>query len=397
MFKKLAALCLVIFIGLWAGISCAESSLVASNNRLFYDLTQQGFSKYVNGQKYRVAEPNRSLRGDGDNFYLLFTDPATGTINSYLQTADNGLLKPAKSMASGQGASSIAVAARNNWIYVANKLDHNILLFSLNFTDGSFKPLMTIPLGQSVIPAKMIINFQETFLYILDSNSHEIVEYAITQNGSLKLIGKVSTGDSPTDLMFDPTNQWVFVTNTDDKSISIYRVDMSMGTLSLSSTVQTEEPPVDITFDATGQYAYVTTQYPDTQKDQVFAYRWSNETLTSIDGAIAGMDPQALSLDPVTNTLYVADSGNSQLSEYKFTGPGQLKLVGSTQTGQQPSILMLAPPLDNIRYLYVADADSQAISIYRENLDTGALTFLTQTNIGSNPADMTMIGEVIKR
>ena len=99
-------------------------------------------------------------------------------------------------------AAEIIVDAKSQFLYVSNRGDNSIGLFSINSVDGSLTPVEWFPSG----------------------------------------------GKSPRNFEIDPTGQWLFAANQDSGNIVLFRIDKATGKLNQISDSTKLSSPVCIRF-----------------------------------------------------------------------------------------------------------------------------------------------------
>jgi 6-phosphogluconolactonase (cycloisomerase 2 family) len=95
---------------------------------------------------------------------------------------------------------------------------------------------------------------------------------------------------------------------------------------------------------------------------------------TGIVGSIAtGLSPVAITIDPTSQFVYVANSGDNTVSAYTLSlgSPYMTQIGSAVAAGTTPSAVVAEP---YGRYLYVANSGDNTISAYSINAFTGALT-----------------------
>lgn len=150
-------------------------------------------------------------------------------------------------------------------------------------------------------------------------------------------------GNSPSSIVITPSNQFAYVTNQVDGTISLLKVDTTGGTL-------TEVQP---------------------------------RTKT-------GISPGVMIMDSTGNFLFVGDQGSNDVEVFSIASNGALKLVSTAALGSSPSSLALS---NSGNLLYVAVPNFSAI--YAFNVNSGTLTpvanspFLVANGLASVSFDAT--------
>jgi 6-phosphogluconolactonase len=126
--------------------------------------------------------------------------------------------------------------------------------------------------------------------------------------------------------------------------------------------------------------------------NQVAAYRQdpNSGVLTSLAGSpfATGTAPQALALHPSKKFLYIANSGENDISRFTISSKGALtEVTPRTQAGQTPVVLVMDSAGS---FLYVGNSGSMNISVFSIDAGSGALTEVSQSPfpIGLAPLNM---------
>ena len=84
--------------------------------------------------------------------------------------------------------------------------------------------------------AEIRVSIDGRFLYASNRGHNGITVFAISQqSGRLKPIQYVPTGGrTPRNFDFDPTEQWLLVTNQDSQNAQVFRVDRMIGKLTVA-------------------------------------------------------------------------------------------------------------------------------------------------------------------
>ena len=111
-------------------------------------------------------------------------------------------------------------------------------------------------------------------------------------------------GNSPSAIVITPSNQFAYVTNQVDGTISLLKVDTTSGTLTeVQPRTKTGASPGVMIMDSTGSFLFVADQ--GSNDIEVFSIA-SNGTLKLVSSASVGSSPSALALSSSGNLLYVA-------------------------------------------------------------------------------------------
>lgn len=225
------------------------------------------------------------------------------------------------------------------------------------------------------------------FVYTLNTIEGSIAAYAIdSEQGHMTAIsgGVVKTGMKPTDMAIDVNGWYLYVTNSGDASMSVYYLNPASGIPEpvRGSPMPAGKRPVAIALDVAMRYAFVV----NADSNNISVYRYlNNVTPLMFEGRKYGSpfatekEPLALALEPTGHFVYVANAGSDNVSVYRIhrkTG-ALAPIPGSPfKTGKRPVDLQVHP---EGRWLYVANQDSSTLTVHRIEAGFGALAGNEQT------------------
>lgn len=180
-------------------------------------------------------------------------------------------------------------------------------------------------------------------LYVATGNG--IFAYRIdNKSGSAAAVfaAPFTVGNSPSAIVVTPSNQFAFVANQQDDTISQLKVDTSSGNL--------------------------TEVLPRTK---------------------TGLSPGPMAMDSSGTFLFVADQGSNDIEVFSVASDGSLKLISTTPVGSSPSALALS---NSGNLLFVAVPNFSAI--YAFTVSSGTLTpvatpFVVKNGVASVTIDST--------
>lgn len=215
------------------------------------------------------------------------------------------------------------------------------------------------------------------FAYVSNDDNTVSMYTFNAATGGLRANGYVLTGHSPWKVVVDPSNQFLYVPNTADNTISAFRIGASDGTLTeiAGSPFPAGTEPGPATIDPAGRFLFV----GNTGGNSVTVYRISPGTgaLSSLTGGgtfATGVLPFDLVADPSGQFLYVTNASSNSLSAFRIDGlTGSLTpLAGSPYaTCQAPTSVTTDP---RGRVVYVANTQSSSVSVFVIEPVTGILT-----------------------
>jgi 6-phosphogluconolactonase len=146
---------------------------------------------------------------------------------------------------------ALNVTANGSFVYVSayNPSASNagyVFAFSVG-SDGTLTPLNGgVPFSIGSQPVALISDSSNGFLYVADRLKNSIYSFSIGGDGLLTQVGTTGTGSQPSAMTLD-ANQHLFVTNSQDATVTTYGV--GAGTLTNLATNTVGSNPVAITED----------------------------------------------------------------------------------------------------------------------------------------------------
>lgn len=139
--------------------------------------------------------------------------------------------------------------------YLLNELMGTIEVFPLTESERferSIQVISTMGEGDNRDAASAAIKVHPNGKFLYASNRgevNEVVAYAINEDGTLSLVGRVSTkGKTPRDFVIDPSGQFLLVANQDSNNVVTFRIDVETGAL-IDMGIESEIPtPVCLKF-----------------------------------------------------------------------------------------------------------------------------------------------------
>jgi 6-phosphogluconolactonase len=165
-------------------------------------------------------------------------------------------------------------------------------------------------------------------------------------------------------------NEFVYVANTDDASISAFKVDLSTGELTpvVGSPLRLATSKSSIAIHPTGRFAFVT-NYPNVK---TYAIDPDTGGLTLVAEA-AAPSPESVSVDPSGRFVYVTN-GTRSISAYTIAPTTGIltPLAGSPFAVAGIPLHITVDPTG--RFVYTANGPSDNISAYTIDTTNGSLT-----------------------
>jgi 6-phosphogluconolactonase (cycloisomerase 2 family) len=243
-------------------------------------------------------------------------------------------------------------------------------------------PVVNVVVSCMTSPTAIAFSVDESgneFAYV-SNDINTILTYLIDllNGGKFTYKGTADTGDYPTSIAVDHSGHFAYVANTNDGTISTYTIDSSSGVLNSTCGISpfcpsTGNYPTAITLDPLEQFVYVANMGDNT----ISAYSiGSGGALTLFGTYSTGTNPVSIftvSVGSLGELAYVANMGNNTISAYSIGSGGALTLIGtvSTVTGSYyPTSITIDP---SGQFAYVVNSGDGSIWAYPINQSTGAL------------------------
>jgi len=194
-----------------------------------------------------------SIRVDPTNRFALVADLGLDKLFVYRFDARDGSLQPndppfAK-VTPGAGPRHFAFDPRGRYVYLINEMASTIVTFAWDSKSGVLterQTLSTLPEGFQGTSqcAEILVHPNGKFVYGSNRGHDSLAVFAVEVDaGQLRLVEHVATrGRTPRNFAFDPSQQWIIVTNHGSDNALVFRVDGKTGRLT------PQGQPVDIVY-----------------------------------------------------------------------------------------------------------------------------------------------------
>ena len=218
----------------------------------------------------------------------------------------------------------------------------------------------TSNLGALGKPSALSLTFGKT-------NAHLLALYSMSPSAT-KITAAIGVGSGPEDMLYDPTNGYIYVANTMSNTVSV----INPVTNSVPSTITNFSDPRYLLYDPTNGYIYVADEGTNT----VSVINPANNSVTATIGV--GYPPYYMIYDSDNGYIYVASRFATEVNGYPVLLPGVSTIDPSTNAIVArvpltshltiPSILIKSIPLFMVcdptnGYIYVANLFSSAVSV----------------------------------
>lgn len=215
-----------------------------------------GFSVHPERQNGPHAH---SIQATPDNRFVTVTDLGIDKVMVYPFDAEAGsldTLRPVKvSLPPGSGPRHLAYSRDGKSIYVLNELTSTVAVFSWDAKTGNMTPMQTAPIltGSFIgvnTGAEILVDNSGKFLYVSNRGDDSIGLFSIEPtDGRLTPVEWFPCGGrGPRHMEIDPTGKWLMVANQYTDNLTLFRIDSSTGRLTPAGKPQPISSPVCIRF-----------------------------------------------------------------------------------------------------------------------------------------------------
>jgi 6-phosphogluconolactonase len=194
-----------------------------------------------------------------DNRFVMVADLGIDKVLVFRFNAKTGSLIPVSpgfaKFDPGSGPRHLAFTPSGKYVYVLNELTSTITSFSFDPATGMMEKGLTASTvsknfsGKNTA-AEIVADAKGKFLYVSNRGENNIGLFSINSNdGKLTPVEWISSGGMiPRNIVIDPTGNWLFAANQDSDNIVIFRIDQITGKLIQTSQTSGIDSPVCIRF-----------------------------------------------------------------------------------------------------------------------------------------------------
>ncbi|MGA8492253.1 MAG: beta-propeller fold lactonase family protein [Terriglobales bacterium] len=253
-------------------------------------------------------------------------------------------------------------------------------------TQAQFTTIVGSPFPAGSSPSSVLVHPSSQYVYVANRNENNISLFTINSSiGSLQeVLPRTTTGLTPISMVMDSGGNYLFVANELSSNISVYAINSSTGALSAiaGSPFSTYNNPFALAITPSGKFLYVL----NPNLTSVIGYTIASGVLHPVAGlpAQVGNGPRAIAVDPAESFVYVANSADNTVSVLGInSSTGALTLLGAFATGTTPTSVVALDP-----YLYVANQGSSNVSVFTVTPNTGVLTQITSSPFSAGTAPL---------
>jgi 6-phosphogluconolactonase len=318
-----------------------------------------------------------------------------------MQKKGTTLLAVCLALAGLPGCNSFFSSPSANHVAYVTVPNEGIAAYRIDNSSGLPTSIIGSPFVTGNSPFSIQVHPTKQFLYVANTADNTISLFKIdSSSGALtEVMPRTPTGLNPAVLSMDSAGAFLYASNNSSNTISAYSIDSSSGVLTevAGSPVATSSGPNSITVSPTGKFLFVL----DTNLQLVTAYTISSGVLQAVGSSSSvGVAPFAFAIEPTEHFMYVANAGtntitNGTISQYSIdstTGALTLLPGSGSPTGTNPVAMLIHP---TGKYLYVVNSGTSNISQFSVDATTGVLTELTTTTVSSGSTPVFIVFDPI--
>jgi YVTN family beta-propeller protein len=310
----------------------------------------------------------------------------------------------------GKGPSGIAVDPATDTVYVSDEgvseTGDTVSVFNgatcgATQTSGCRSTPESITVGLAPNWIALDLSNGTAYTANLAGNSVSVIDTATCNativSGCSQKTADIQVGANPWALAVDQSLHTLYVANNWDETLSVINTDSCNGTTQSSCSVRPPTVPVGggpqaVAVDPSTNTVY-TANFNDNNVSVTDAASCSAEVSAGcrdqLPEAQVGSAPAGLAVDTATHSLYVADQGTNTISVIDTTGcnasttHGCSNGMGTVHVGSKPTGVAIDPETHT---LYVTDAGGNTVSV----VDTSTCNAEVQSGCGQTPPEVTV-------
>jgi 6-phosphogluconolactonase len=295
----------------------------------------------------------------------------------------NGSLKWLSSTATESRPAAVVIDPTGKFLYVPNDQSSNVSGYSINARNGALTPLASSPFSTGMYPAGAAIDSTGSFLYI--ASIQGIYAYTIdVDSGTLRKVrgSPFGRGSSYVAVAANPTSSFVYAVTPQTSSssggfVSVFAIDRTNGALTIVGQPNPTQGsrPENVAVDSTGAYVYVTNSDTKSIVSYLVDQTLGGELLIT-QVAETGKEPQGIAVDPSGQFVYVGNYASKNISAYTILAHGYL---GNVSGSPFPAYAkwpwaMAVDPAAKFAYVLHSGSLSGEVTGYTIDPTSGALT-----------------------
>lgn len=284
-------------------------------------------------------------------------------------------------------AAGCSSSGSSHLLYVAT--GNGIFGYRINNNSGASTAVFTAPFVVGDSPSAIVITPSNQFAYVTNQQDNTISLLKVdASSGSLsEILPRTATGISPGTMIMDAPGSFLFVADQGSNDVEAFSIG-SNGSLSLKSTVSVGSSPSALALSSSGNLLFVAVP----NFNAIYVFSVSSGTMTPVANSpfLIASGVASVTIDSSSTFLYVPNPGANTITGFAINSGALTPLPGSpygtTVTGNQldvPVALAIDPAA---KFLYAANFAVTNVSGFTiaSNGDLTALTSAAGT-AGNNP------------
>lgn len=316
----------------------------------------------------------------------------SGDLSVLRLDAARGTLSPIQTVPVGGEVMPLATSPDHRVLHAAIRSQpYEVASFRIDPASGRLTAI-----GRSLLPdsmASIAVDRSGRTLFGASYGGHRMSLSPIGADGAAQAATQVwPTGRNAHQVLVDPSNRFVFVSNLGDDAVLQFGFDAATRTLTPNLVPRYEgrkgAGPRHLRFHPGGRFVHLLNELDATVDtlgfDEQAGTLSLRHTVSALPPGFEGRPWAAdLHLTPDGRWLYASERTSSTLSVFAVDGvDGRLACLSNTLTEAQPRGFGIDP---GGRFLVAAGQRSNAVSLYRIDPDDGGLTLLARQRVGRNP------------
>lgn len=259
-----------------------------------------------------------------------------------------------------------------------------VSVYRIDSVSGSVTNLVTTPYVAGNSPSSVVVHPSNQFLYVANAADSTISLFNInlTTGALTEVLPRTPTDLSPGYMTMDSAGSFLFVANQTANDVSMFQIGTA-GALTLVSSVSVGASPAGLVLSSAG-FLYV----PLPSFSDIAVLNASSGSLQFVGSYPVNTGVGGVAVDPGAKFLYATNPAADTVSGFAIQSGGGLTAVPglTVATGTAPAAVVVSLTGSA---LYVANASSSNVSQFTIDATTGVLTAFTTTptvSAGTNPA-----------
>lgn len=340
-----------------------------------------------------ASRPN-AIVATPSNAFVYTANFSTGNVSGYA-VGRSGSLTPVPGFPFAAEPFSFAITTdpSGKFLYIANanSTSNNISGYTINSATGTLTQMTGSPFQADFDTRAIVVDRSGKFLYAANASSDDVSAYTI--NSTTGVLTPVpgspfalpAGGSVPQSIAVDPATKFVFVGDTASTDVCAFAINPANGALTVvagSPFANSGFDAVSLVVDPTGRFLYTG---DDAASVTGFSINGATGALSVLSGSpfalVAGAASSSVSTDPLGRFLYATDSTAGDIFTLRIdSGSGNLTLSRTAQGRPALSLALAngtAPITYTPKFTYIANSDSNDISAYATDPESGGLTQIT--------------------